>query len=126
MARRDAPDVQFISAFLPARPDQPLRLNFRRPDDREGAPAMTVLVDPWRQARLATVDPQNLPAGDAFLAWQRGLHTGAGLGGIYRFLVFLSGLIIPLFAVTGISMWLLQRRMRARTPVRPPLMETAE
>ena len=35
-----------------------------------------------------------------------------GLGGAYKFLVFVSGIIIPVFAVTGFLMWWLKRRNR--------------
>jgi uncharacterized iron-regulated membrane protein len=35
-----------------------------------------------------------------------------GLGGTYKFLVFVSGVIIPIFAVTGFLMWWLKRRNR--------------
>ncbi len=48
---------------------------------------------------------------DEFL---RGLYLahGIGLGGGYKFLVFVSGVIIPVFAVTGFLMWWLKRRNR--------------
>ena len=38
--------------------------------------------------------------------------TRQGLGGGYKFLVFVSGVIIPVFAVTGFLMWWLKRRNR--------------
>ena len=40
------------------------------------------------------------------------LHYGIGLGGLYKFLVFVSGVIIPIFAVTGFLMWWIKRRNR--------------
>jgi uncharacterized iron-regulated membrane protein len=40
------------------------------------------------------------------------LHYGTGLGGAYKFLVFVSGIIIPVFAVTGFLMWWIKRRNR--------------
>mgnify|MGYP003333463238 CR=1 FL=1 len=53
-----------------------------------------------------------VPTGESIVAWQRALHYGQGLGGAYRFLVFVSGLIIPLFAITGFLMWWIKRRNR--------------
>ena len=57
-------------------------------------------------------DPQTMSTGERIIAWQRTLHYGIGLGGGYKFLVFVSGVIIPLFATTGFLMWWLKRRNR--------------
>ena len=46
-------------------------------------------------------DPATMSTGERIIAWQRALHYGIGLGGAYKFLVFVSGMIIPVFAVTG-------------------------
>ena len=62
-----------------------------------------VPLSPWRV---------RIDAGEGIIAWQRALHYGEGLGGIYKFLVFVSGVIIPVFAVTGFLMWWLKRRNR--------------
>ena len=53
-----------------------------------------------------------MSTGERIIAWQRALHYGIGLGGSYKFLVFVSGVIIPVFAVTGFLMWWLKRRNR--------------
>ena len=50
--------------------------------------------------------------GERIIAWQRALHYGIGLGGGYKFLVFVSGVIIPVFAITGFLMWWIKRRNR--------------
>ncbi|HEX6956400.1 MAG TPA: PepSY-associated TM helix domain-containing protein [Ferrovibrio sp.] len=115
LARAKVPDARFLSAFLPVQPSQPLRIGLIRAGHEEGAPAITVLVDPWRHSVIDVFDPAGFSAGETIMAWQRALHEGAGLGGIYRFLVFLSGLIIPLFAVTGFFMWWIKRRNRKAT-----------
>jgi uncharacterized iron-regulated membrane protein len=46
---------------------------------------------------------------ESFMAWQRPLHQGS-VGPIWRFLVFLSGLVPLLFVVTGTIMWLKKRK----------------
>jgi uncharacterized iron-regulated membrane protein len=112
LAQDAVPGGTFRTAFLPTRPDQPMRLSLARAGDAPGAPLVTVLVDPWAGKVVEALNPQSFTAGETFLAWQRALHEGSGLGGVYRFIVFLSGLIIPLFVVTGISMWWLRRRAR--------------
>jgi uncharacterized iron-regulated membrane protein len=68
-----------------------------------------VWIDPWRGTVLAVNDP--LANGD-IMAWQRPLHQGAGLGAVWRALVFLAGFMPALFVATGITMWLKKRRQR--------------
>jgi hypothetical protein len=112
LARSRVPDARFLNAFLSIRPDQATRVGLIRPAHREGAPIVTVIVDPFRRSVVDVFDPTTMSAGEGIIAWQRALHYGEGLGGIYKFLVFVSGVIIPVFAVTGFLMWWLKRRNR--------------
>ncbi len=112
LARQRVPDARFLNAFLPVRPDQVLRIGLVRPGHVEGAPIITVIVDPWRHAVLDVFDPRTLSTGESIVAWQRSLHYGIGLGSGYKFLVFIAGVIIPVFAVTGFFMWWIKRRNR--------------
>ena len=112
LARQRVPDARFLNAFLPVRPDQALRIGMIRPGHEEGAPIVTVIIDPWRQSVVDVFDPKTLSTGESIIAWQRSLHYGIGLGGTYKFLVFVSGVIIPVFAVTGFLMWWIKRRRR--------------
>jgi uncharacterized iron-regulated membrane protein len=73
-----------------------------------------VFVDQWAGRVLEVQDPRTFSIGESILAWQRAVHEGSGLGPVYRFLVFLSGLAIPLFSVTGVVMWLYRRRAKSR------------
>jgi len=115
LALSRAPDARFLNAFLPTRPDQALRIGLVRGIPEDGAPVITVLIDPWRQSVIDVFDPKTFTTGETILAWQRALHYGTGLGGVYKFLVFVSGVIIPLFAVTGTLMWWIKRRNRRAT-----------
>lgn len=110
-----APDARFLNAFLPTRPDQALRIGLVRGVPEDGAPGITVLIDPWRHSVIDVFDPKAFSTGETIIAWQRALHYGTGLGGIYKFLVFLSGVTIPIFAVTGTLMWWIKRRNRRAT-----------
>jgi uncharacterized iron-regulated membrane protein len=109
------PDARFLNAFLPTRPDQALRVGLIRAGHAEGAPIITVIIDPWRHNIVDVFDPRTMTAGESIIAWQRALHYGIGLGGTYKFLVFISGVIIPIFAVTGFFMWWIKRRNRRTT-----------
>ena len=45
------------------------------------------------------------------MAWMRPVHQGS-LGSVWKFLVFLSGLVPALFVTTGIIMWAKKRKRR--------------
>lgn len=104
--------VRFVA--LPARPEQPMRVGLARPGHEHGAPMPTVLIDPLERKVIEALDPRDYTLGETIMAWQHALHAGEGLGWTWKILVFLSGFLPPLFAVTGISMWLIKRRNRRR------------
>ena len=112
LARSRVPGTRFLNAFLSVRPDQAMRVGLIRPGHEEGAPVITVIIDPYRRTVVDVFDPQAMSTGEKIIAWQRALHYGIGLGGVYKFLVFVSGVIIPVFAVTGFLMWWIKRRNR--------------
>ena len=101
MARSAMPDATPTSVSLPVRPDRTIMVNMLA----HGAVGATVYIDPWRAQVVAKRDPS-----ENFLAWQRPLHQGSGLGAIWKALVFLSGLVPALFVVTGVIMWLKKRK----------------
>ena len=94
------PGLQPRSVTIPARADAPISVNYLS----NGAVAATVLVDPYRGTVLAVRDPS-----ERFLAWMRPVHQGS-LGPVWRFLVFLSGLVPTLFVTTGLIMWWKKRQ----------------
>jgi len=84
-------------------------LSFGRGDEvRVTLGDTAILVDPRRKSVTSAA---SAPL-DRFMAWQRPLHEGSGQGPLWRFLVFLSGLLPGLFVATGLSMWLKKRRAR--------------
>ncbi len=101
MARNAIPDAEPTSISLPLRPDRTIMVNMLA----HGAVGAAVYIDPWRAQVVAKRDPS-----ENILAWQRPLHQGAGLGAIWKALVFLSGLVPALFVVTGVIMWLKKRK----------------
>jgi len=103
------------SVNLPPQPDQPYRIQFSRAGDYNGTPQALVILDQWKQSVIELRDPQrNYSTKDKWLVWQRQFHAGNGLGWWWWTLVFISGFLPLLFVITGISMWLLKRRNRAR------------
>ena len=100
---------------FPPQPDQPYRIQFSRAGDYNGVPQALVILDQWKQSVIDLRDPQsNYATRDKWLAWQRQFHAGNGLGWWWWTLVFISGFLPLIFVITGISMWLLKRRNRAR------------
>lgn len=108
-ATRAVPGVEVRSVTIPAAPDQPIGVGYLS----NGAIAATAYVDPYRGTVLAVRDPSQ-----SFLAWMRPVHQGS-LGVVWKFLVFLSGLVPSLFVVTGLVMWLKKRRRHV--PMSAPL-----
>ena len=90
------------SVTLPARPDQAISVGFLA----NGAINASVLVDPYTAKVLQVRDPS-----ENWAAWQRPVHQGL-LGPVWKFLVFLSGLVPLLFVITGTIMWIKKRKRR--------------
>jgi uncharacterized iron-regulated membrane protein len=103
-AKTAVPDLVPRSVTIPAQPDRPISVSYLSHD----AINSTVLIDPYRGKVLLVRDNS-----ERFLAWMRPVHDGSlsgPLGSIWRFLVFLSGLVPSLFVVTGIIMWWKKRQ----------------
>jgi uncharacterized iron-regulated membrane protein len=84
------------------------------------APAWRVLLRHDKESVTVLVDDRNgavtgAPApltGDRAAQWIRWLHEGSHSGGIWRVIVFATGILPAVFAITGIIMWLRGRRNR--------------
>jgi uncharacterized iron-regulated membrane protein len=77
----------------------------------ESGEITTVMVDD----RSGTVDRLPAPlAGDRAAQWIRWIHEGSHSGPIWQFIVFLTGVLPLVFAVTGVIMWWRGRRQRER------------
>jgi uncharacterized iron-regulated membrane protein len=101
-AQKALPAGILRSVTIPARPDQPITVGFLS----NGAINAQVLVNPYDGGILQVRDPSR-----TWVAWQRPVHQG-GLNPVWKFLVFLSGLVPSLFVVTGMTMWAKKRRRR--------------
>lgn len=81
-----------------------VRLNI----DGRAEPVTLTIND--RSGEIKAIEPL---AGDRVAFWIRWLHEGSHAGEVWRFIVFLSGIMPTVLGVTGILIWLRQRRQRA-------------
>ena len=73
-------------------------------------PKVVVVIDAETAEITYIDDPRDYSFTNQLLNWQHLLHFGVGLGWIWTVLVFLSGLLPLLFAITGLTMWWKKRR----------------
>jgi len=110
-AQRAVSGLEARSVTIPAAPDQPISVSYLSHD----AINATAYVDPYRGTVLSVRDPSG-----SFMAWMRPVHQGS-LGAVWKFLVFLSGLVPTLFVVTGVVMW--AKKRRRHVPMNEPLSD---
>lgn len=112
LALQAVPDAHLSALTIPAGRTQPYRVQLVGNDVMTGAPAINVTVDPYKAEVTSVRDPRQYALGDSIMAWQRTIHDGRAFGAVWAFLVFVIGLLPPLFAVTGTMMWWLKRKAR--------------
>ena len=112
-----APGAVVTDLRLPGAPGRPVVVRLRAKDGLAGAPPLFAMVDPAGRRVLSLQDPRAGPAAGAMLAWLRAMHFGEAFGPLWRLAVCVTGCLLPLLAVTGITLWLLRRRIRHRVAV---------
>ncbi len=100
------PNSAVAAIFFPAPQTGAWRVQLR--EDGKSEPT-TILIDD-RSGAVRTVEPL---AGDRIAFWIRWLHEGSHAGEVWRLIVFVTGLMPAVLGVTGILVWLRQRRQRA-------------
>ena len=115
IALGSVPNSRVVQVQLPPLPEGVYLVTLvPRPFD-DYAPQVSTFIAPGPEI-LDVVDPRNYSAGKQMLVWLRVLHYGRGLGEVWRILVFFSGLLPLLFAITGFRMWQLKRAQRRTLP----------
>jgi uncharacterized iron-regulated membrane protein len=91
------------------------------------AETVTLLIDDRSSAVRGLPDPL---AGDRAASWIRWIHDGSRGGAVWQTIVFLTGVLPLVFAVTGVTMWLRGRRSRkalgARKNTEAGVLQAAE
>jgi len=109
------PDARLLSVQLPPGSDGTYMVTLVPYYSSPGAPEISAFVGPGAEVS-AVVDPRQDSMGTRILAWMKSLHFGFGLGIVWQVLVFFSGFLPLLFAITGLRMWQLRRAQRRAVP----------
>lgn len=122
------PGAAVTNVILPNSSGRPVIVRLERTDAVQGTPPVIVSISPAGRRVIAVQDPSNDSAGSFTVAWLHALHYGEAFGWPWRVLVMASGLVLPLLAVTGATLWMLKRRNRNRIAVQrqAALLEAAE
>jgi uncharacterized iron-regulated membrane protein len=115
MGRSSVPDARVRMVVLPARSDDPLRV-MMTPIGAEGVAALAaVTIDATARRVVAVQDRRSLSTAEMALRWMHDLHFGQGFGLMWRASTIATGLVLPIFGITGGAVWLLRHRRRIRT-----------
>ena len=110
-----APGARVQSAFA-VRPKGVYRVRVTSPGDLNDRGDRFVYVSMRDAAIVQVRDVKRGSAGDVFIGWQFPLHTGEAFGAAGQAVVFVLGLLPLLFSITGVYLWLKNRRQRRVVP----------
>jgi uncharacterized iron-regulated membrane protein len=102
---------------LPSPPGRPVLVRLRLVDCVPGSPPAAANIDAAGSRVISLQDPRTQTLAARSLGWLRALHFGDAFGPVWRVLVVLTGLALPLLAITGTTLWMLRRRTRLRLAV---------
>lgn len=100
------PNSEIASINYPTKQSNGWRVQMR--DAGKSEPVTLSIND--KTGAVSVIEPR---AGDRIAFWIRWLHEGSHAGEVWRFIVFVSGIMPAILGVTGILLWLRQRRQRA-------------
>jgi uncharacterized iron-regulated membrane protein len=111
LALASVPRAEATEVQLPARGSGVYMVTLEPDPYGWDAPQISVFIGPGAQV-TDIVDPRVYGWGKRVLVWMRAMHYGEGLGIVWHVMVFLSGFLPLLFAITGLRMWQLKRAQR--------------
>lgn len=104
-ARAAFPDAVVGYVQVPARPDRPLRVRLRLPDDPHPNGLTSMWLHPDSGEHIRTDRWSELDPGTRAYAYVYPLHTGELWGLPWMILVFVAGVVLATHAVTGLLLW---------------------
>jgi len=112
-ARATVPEATPFLILVPQR-NQAYQILLRYPEDRTPGGRTRIMVDPYSGSIWSVIDSRRAPAGYRLVNLNRALHTGDVLGIPSKLVLSLASLIMPLQLLTGLVMWVKQRRRESR------------
>jgi uncharacterized iron-regulated membrane protein len=106
------PDVRPLSVQVPLDQGDPYVVQMEHTGSGVTVPPVMALVDAATGEISYVDDPRSYAFGNRVLNLQHAIHFGIGLGWLWTVLVFVSGLLPLLLAVTGVTIWWKKRRAR--------------
>ncbi|QPJ66469.1 MAG: PepSY domain-containing protein [Candidatus Nitrohelix vancouverensis] len=110
-ARAVFPDADLQYIYFPDNAEGFIQATLRSPGEvRRTGGASRVYMDAYTGEALLIQRPEEMTAGDVFMEWQFPLHNGEAFGLPGRVIVFISGLLPLILYITGVRIWMNQRR----------------
>ena len=110
LARQAAPRARVRTVILPRNSREAVRVFMVHADGEGATGSILIQADAYTKTVIDVTDARRTSGGDRIYRWIHDLHEGMGLGPIWRMLTVLGGLSLPVFAVTGTTMWWLRHR----------------
>ena len=114
LARATLPDARVTGVQLPHRNVSRYGVQMEAPGLSSSFPQLLLSFDASEPGVVSVDDPAAYSAADRFSNMQYALHFAVGMGPLWTFLVFLSGLVPAILAVTGLAVWWQRRSARRR------------
>jgi uncharacterized iron-regulated membrane protein len=126
IANSAVPDAKAVSVEFPGRDGEPVVVTMEASGLAPTIPPIVVTLDPKTAEITFIDDPRRYGLKDRLLNLSYAIHFAVGLPWIWKGLVFLSGLLPLLLAITGASIWWLRRRATRRTTAAEGVAAPAE
>lgn len=111
IANQNMPGGRVSIIAIPGAVDKPVLVRKRMPDDPHTNGLNFIYLDPYTGQIVKNIPIAKADAGRQWFNWAYPLHTGEVLGGWHTWLLFASGLVPAILMVTGLTMYLLRRKI---------------
>jgi uncharacterized iron-regulated membrane protein len=112
LAQAAVPSARVVAMQLPATPPRLFAVQMETQGLAPSIPPITVSFDPDDPKVIVVDDPRHYAPADRLLNLAYALHFSLGVGPVWSVLVFLTGLLPLVLAVTGVTIWMKKRQAR--------------
>ena len=112
IAQKNAPGARVTIMAMPPKPQAPVRIIMKYPEDRTPAGRTNLYLDAYSGRVRQLTDARSAPLGFKLMRlWNRQYHTGDIFGWPTQLLAFAAGLALVVMAITGPMIWYKRRRV---------------